>query len=187
MKKSAIVALLVLAALCILAVKSMASPYFRFAGQGNWNLSEGVSFSHRDLAKTQNVTMLALITHSEADGSILPQAWVDAGWANAWTPLSVGFGCGQSTSGKLGSSANMSPAMRTLAIKVLEKMHKPTADGLAGLFKAMPENLTFAFGPELNAEVIQDGRFMPMNQWWNDPLRWDFLASWKFGKVEKGK
>ena len=176
--------LLVVIALALSSVAS-ASPYFRFAGAGNWNLSEGVSFSHRDLSKTQNITMLALITHSDKDGSILPQAWVDAGWANDWTPLSVGFGCGQNTSGKLGSSANISPAARTLVISVLKKMHKPTADGLAGLFESMPANLSFAFGPELNAEIIQNGRFMPMNQWWNDPLRWDFMASWKFGKVEK--
>lgn len=157
-------------------------PYFRFLGKGNWNVGEGASFSAKGLAQTQNVTMLAIITHSTADGSILPQAWVDAGWADAWTPLSVGFGFGGgSTDARLGCSANVSPTARNLAIKGLGFLHSPTAKGLKELFESMPDNLTFAFGPGLGAQIIHNGVIQPLNKWWGDPVRYDFMAAWHFG------
>ncbi len=160
-------------------------PYFRFLGQRNWNVGEGPSFSAKGLAQTQNVTMLALITHSTADGSILPQSWVDAGLADSWTPLSVGFGFGGGTTDvRLGCSANVSPMARNLIIKSLGYMHGPTARSLEGLFKAMPDNLTFAFGPGLGAQVIRNGVFQPINKWWDDPVRYDFLAAWHFGETK---
>ena len=158
-----------------------ASPYFRPVGSGNWNVGDGVSFSAKSLAQTQNVTMLALITHSTKDGSILPQSMVDAGWADAWTPLSVGFAEGNgTTAARFGCSANLSPTATALIKKIIYQASPYYAGKYQALITAMPENLTFAFGPGLGLDVIQGGHFAPINHWTNDPIRYDFLAAWKF-------
>lgn len=151
--------------------------YFRFVGPGNYHVYDGALFSAKGLSGTQNATVLALVTHSPADGSLLPPAWTNAGYAETWAPLVIGgcYGNGQASLNP-GTLINIGPQLQAALLNGMNYL-APDAFPNAKTFlinQAKPgaTDITFAFGILPSAQVIQHGTFMPFNKWWGDPVRY---------------
>lgn len=169
-------------ALALLSVaKVNANPYFRLIGPGNYGLYDGALFSTKGIKQTQNTTLVPLVTHSTVDGSLLPQPWVDAGYAEAWTPFALGGseGAGNATV-NFGPILNVGPVLQTF---LLNNVIPTSAVNLRSHFATSSStgfDVTFAAGVMLNAQVIQNGTFMPINRWWSEPFRFYFGPKLRF-------
>jgi len=157
---------------------AIASPYFRIIGPGNYHILDGALFSTKSLARTQNTTVGALFTHSTADGSILPQSWVDAGYAEAWVPLAIGgsFGGTRSTV-NLGPILDVGPQLQHGLLGLLNWVAPNNLTSLKShLLPPTPSSnfdITFSMGVMLNADVVIDGRSVKtFKEAFSDPARY---------------
>lgn len=164
--------------LLLFPMLAQASPYFRIIGPGNYHVYDGALFSTKDLARTQNTTVGALFTHSTNDGSILPQSWVDAGYAEAWIPLAFGgsFGGGRSTI-NLGPIFDFGPQLQHGLLGLLNWVAPNSlASFKTHLLPATPSSnfdITFSLGIMLNADAAVDGRFVKtFREAFQDPARY---------------
>ena len=155
-------------------LKFLPDNYFRPIGHKNYHIYDGALFSARHgVDATQNVTVVALITHSGKDGTLLPKAWDR--YAADWTPLALGgaFG-GRSANFNFGPIFNVAPPVANAAIDLLELV-APDKFANAKSFLRPPQkdgvDLTFSYGFMVNAEILRNGTFLPFNQWWTEPLR----------------
>ncbi len=153
-------------------------PYFRLVGKDNYHVYDGALFSAKGgLDATQNTTVLALATHSTADGSILPDSWVKAGYAETWTPFVIGGseGGGHGTL-NFGPLVNVGPQIQQLIFDVLSTV-APDAFPNAKTFlvnnKASGKaDITFSAGVMLNCDLVQNGHFVNAKAAFADPVRY---------------
>lgn len=67
--------------------------YFRLVSGGNMVWSAGTTYDLHGIAPITYLTDLGIITHSSADGSVIPASWQKLGIsAEDWVPLQVGAG-----------------------------------------------------------------------------------------------
>lgn len=152
--------------------------YFRALGPDNYHLYDGALFSSKGgLGATQNTTVLAIFTHSPKDGSLLPQYWVDNGYAEAWTPFVLGGseGGGNATI-NFGPLANFGPLFQSAILNGLNAL-APTAFPNAKSFlisqkESGKADITFSFGVMLNAALVQNGHFVNIKTAFADPVRY---------------
>lgn len=164
---------LALLACLVLPASRAQAAYFRLIGPGNWGMYDGALFSTRGIEKTQNTTLVPIVTHSTKDGSILPQAWQDAGYAEAWTPFALGGSeGGQNATLNFGPILNIGPVLQAFLLNnvipnsaVNLRSHLTPTPGSAGF------DVTFAFGAMLNAAAVQHGVLLPINRWWDEPVK----------------
>ena len=130
--------------LMFMVLSAQATPYFRLLDISNPQISMGI---FHDLANGNSPAgaSLALITHSPADGCLIP------GVCTSWTPLSVGATTDRNSLG-IGTSANILPIMRTLTSFALDLFTPVGAfTNLKGFFadpKTGKPDIIFAAGPQ---------------------------------------
>lgn len=178
---------LLAAALICLGSSVQASPYFRFVNWSHPILSAGILIDQNHPAHITGVTDVALITHSTADGTLIPLSWQGIVPPEDWVPLQFGGGYG---GGKgiinTGTSLNMAPPLTAILLGHL----KPSGfkDALMSGFSGSGNSI-FAFGPSLVATPVVDGTLLPINQWivgrgigaiLNNSLRWEVQGAWRF-------
>lgn len=162
---------------------SLASPYFRFIDPNHPQISAGALFDNHNLKNTQAVTDVAIIMHSQKDGSIIPESWQKFVPPEAWTPLQIGGG-GNSGSYMVnaGASYNLAPVVQGWALEGLKRMSGPNAlSGLKNALAANPEpaTLSIAAGPSWAFQFMQDNVVLPFSQWKGE-FKWYAGAAWKF-------
>ena len=141
------------------SVFANASPYFRPLDTTHPQISAGAIFSAQGIRQSVGVTDLALITHSTADGSIIPaslQKWIAP---EDWVPLQIGAGGSFSGSAiiNLGASVNIAPQIASLAIEGLGKSNSSAARALEAVLSSPQSGLSFAFGPSWYLYPIENG------------------------------
>src|SRR5438552_3585414 len=87
MKKFALVAVVL-----SLARSGWAGPYFHLIDPAHMQMSAGFLISPKTPSNTAGVTDLAIVTHSSADGTVVPEKWQSVLPPESWVPLQVGFG-----------------------------------------------------------------------------------------------
>lgn len=173
--KTLIAALLLIAT--TVNANSFKSDYFQFAGPGNYHIYDGALFSGKGLSKTQNGTVIAVVTHSPANGSLLPDSWVNAGYAETWAPLVIGGGFGNGTGNvTFGPLVNIGPQVQALVLNALNYFAPASLPNaktfLTNQAKPGAVDLTFAFGILPNLVPIQDGHFVNLKTALIDPARY---------------
>jgi len=149
-----------------LAKMGHASPYLRPIDISHPQVSAGAIFSASGIKQSVGVTDLALITHSTADGSIIPaslQKWIAP---EDWVPLQLGAGGSFSGSAivNVGSSVNIAPQIAALAIKALGKSSSPSAKSLQAVLSSPQSGLSFAFGPSWYLYPIENGTVLSFSK-----------------------
>jgi hypothetical protein len=111
--------LLLAAALAASASVASAAPYFRLLDPAHPQVGASFLISPKSPGATIGVTDVALVTHSPADGTVIPDAWRPYVPPVAWTPLQLG--AGGSLRGDAivapGTSANLAPAVAALLLR----------------------------------------------------------------------
>lgn len=110
-------------ALLMVASSSYAGPYFRLIDPAHPQVGAGFLISPKNPLDTTAVSDVALVTHSVADGTIIPESWRGIFPPVAWTPLQVGFGGslrGDATIAP-GTSANIAPAVASLLMRGVDE------------------------------------------------------------------
>jgi hypothetical protein len=155
-----------LAILMLAAAQAGATPYFRLIKPGNIQPSVGALYTVSDLKKTNTVTDIAIITHSTADGSLIPVAWQKWVAPEAWTPLQIGGGYGAGNAVlNFGCSTNVLPELSLLTVRLIDAIGSPVA--LAGLrdhLAGPAGHFAFSAGWTPFVDVLRDGQFIPFNQ-----------------------
>jgi len=141
------------------AAFAQASPYFRPLDISHPQVSAGAIFSAQGIQQSVGVTDLALITHSTADGSIIPaslQKWIAP---EDWVPLQIGAGGSFSGSAiiNVGASVNVAPQIASLAIEGLGKSSSATAKALEAALSSPQSGFSFAFGPSWYLYPVENG------------------------------
>jgi len=139
--KKILCAIAITASLC---VSAKASPYFRLIDIKHPQVSMGAYHNLADGASYAGGS-LALITHSPADGCMIP------GVCTSWTPLSIGATTDRHSL-TIGASANILPIMRAVTSLALDVFTPVTAFTNLKSFFADPKtgtpDITFAAGPQ---------------------------------------
>lgn len=162
---------IIIAALLVLATQSEASPYFRILDISKPQISAGAFIDPTDTGNTSYGSMLALATHSNRDGCLLPSISCED-----WSPLGVGFA---TKSGKtifaLGPSFNLAPLAKALLFKAFNAVTGP--ESYQGVKSALSsesldrQDISLSFGPAW-AVVPQDA--------WKGYFRCFAGAAWRF-------
>lgn len=147
--KNVLSALLLVAALSSSSYASLLGlyPYFRPLDPAHPHLSGGALVDPVTPGNTSLGTSLALITHSPADGCVLPSLVCES-----WSPLTVGF---SANAGRallsVGPSVNLAPLVKA---GLLQALNAVTLDenyrGLKSTLSSEPlskSDLAMAFGP----------------------------------------
>lgn len=151
------------------------SDYFQFVGPNNYHVYDGALFSAKGLQETQNGTVVALITHSPTNGSLLPRSWQNAGYAETWAPLVTGYGNGTGNV-IFGPLVNIGPQFQSLVLAGLNYL-APNAFPNAKTFLTNQAqkgavDITFSFGLLPNIEPIQGGHLVNLKAAFADPVRY---------------
>jgi hypothetical protein len=170
--KTMLVVALMLLTLVVLSVKSHAAQfgflpdhYFRGIDVAHPEVAMGFDIAPKDLSQTTGITSLALITHSDKDGTLIPerlQAYIPP---VSWAPLAVGFGGSfkQEVVLDIGTSANVSPAVAKLLMRGVDS----STTGWAAAIKRALEGESKAqigLGVSLGGSWVKDGVFKSMKQ-----------------------
>lgn len=114
---------LLAAALICLGTQAQASPYFRLIDPSHPHFGAGFLISPKDPTNTAGITDLAIITHSTADGTIIPATWQTIIPPESWVPFQIGFG--GSFKGEAvvapGTSANIAPIIASLTLRGVDQ------------------------------------------------------------------
>ena len=156
--------------------------YFKLIDLAHPQLSAGALIDPGDLKETLAVTDVAIVTHSNKDGSLIPQSWQSLLPPESWVPLQVGGG-GNAGSYimNIGSSYNFIPVVKNLALKLIDKAAKP--ESFAGLRRALApstnQEFALAAGPSIHWDLMEHGEpLSPVR--WRGEFRWFTGAAWKF-------
>lgn len=158
-------------ALLFAAATAKATPYFRIMDPAHPHLSAGAFVDPIEPGNTSAGTSLALVTHSPADGCLLPTFVCEN-----WSPLTVGFSAnaGRALLG-VGPSFNVAPVLKAGLLKVVDTI---TAEdkylGLKSSLSSEPlskSDLSTAIGPNLV--------FSPSERW-KGRLSLFCGAAWRF-------
>lgn len=119
---------------CLLSQAVQAAPYFRLIDPSHPIIGAGLLIAPKDPLNTVAITDLALITHSTADGTIIPKSWQQILPPESWVPLQIGFGGSLRGDAVIapGTSANIAPV---LAAALLHGVDSNSA-GWARAFKS---------------------------------------------------
>lgn len=176
MKKITLVAAIIATTVAI-AAPAKAGPYIRVIGQDNYHLYNGALFTAKGgLSQTQNTTVIALLTHSTRDGSLLPKAWAEAGYGETWAPMVIGgsMGAGRATI-NAGPLVNVGPQIQRGAVALLNLVTPDHLNNLKAILTPAKDakiDVTFSFGAMLNFEWVQNGHFVNLKTGLRDPLRY---------------
>lgn len=160
---------------------AFAAPYFRPIDPAAPQIGARLLLDPRAIKNSAGVSDIALVTHSTADGSIIPGAWRGIIAPEDWTPLEIGGGGSFSGNGIIdaGASANIAPQLAGILAKV-------GCSGAACLAiqSVMNSNyaksgLGFSAGPAWAAQIVQNGTLLPVDKW-QGLFRLSVGASWKF-------
>ncbi len=137
--------LLIIACLCACG-SAKAEPYFRLLDLAKPKITAGAFVDPVNPENSAVGSMLAIATHSTADGCALPTIVCED-----WTPLAVGF---SANSGKallaVGPSVNLAPLTKSLLLKAIGRV-----EGYDGVKSALGserldrKDLSVSFGPNL--------------------------------------
>ena len=151
-----------------MAVPSVASanPYFRLLDTNHIQADALSLYRVSDFSFVGAVTDIAIITHSTADGTIMPKFLQDRGIApEPWVPLQIGVG-GSVTGnlrGHIGSSFNVSQFAAQSIIGFCGINPSGTGKQVADFFgqglNLGGSTLGFAAGIGIDAQIISEGHF----------------------------
>jgi len=163
------------------AAFSHASPYFRPIDISHPQVSAGAIFSASGIKQSVGVTDLALITHSTADGSIIPASLKKYLAPEDWVPLQIGAGGSFTGSAivNVGASINIAPQIASLAISALGKSGSASAKALQTALESPQSGLSFAFGPSWYFYPVESGTALPLRSW-QGKLGLFIGAAWRF-------
>ena len=158
--------LILMAGLLALPALASAGPYLRLIDIHHPQTDAMSLYKVEDRSFLAGVTDLALVTHSNADGSLVPQSLQKYVAPEPWVPLQVGVG-GSVTGNAfihLGTSYNVGSQLASSIIKLTGSSGNPTAKAFgdfmgAGLALPGGGTLGFAAGVGLAAQLVQDGHF----------------------------
>lgn len=158
-------------ALLLIGLNSSANPYFRPIDIHHTQTDAINLFKLSDGQYIGSVVDLALVTHSNADGSIIPQKLQDIGFLpEPWVPLQVGFGGNvhQNALIHLGASANVSAFVAGSIIKACGGISGPKAKAVADFMTtgldlgAKYGIIGFSAGIGIAGNIVTDGHFQSL-------------------------
>lgn len=134
--------------------------YLRPLDPSHLVIGGGFLLSPKALDKTYGVTDLALITHSPADGTLLPGFIQKYMPPVAWVPLHAGFGGSfrNEVIFDLGTSLNVSPAMAALLMKGIGTSSQPWLQAVKKAFECSGD-VSIRIGGSLGGHLVKDGVF----------------------------
>lgn len=179
-----------IAALLFLPSLSFASPYFRLLDLSHPQVGAGFLIAPKDPLSSIAVTELALLTHSAADGSIVPASWQSVLPPESWVPLQAGFG--GSFNGELtleaGSSANIAPVVGSLLLRGVDQNSSGWAAAIKSALVGSPDG-GIRLGGALAGITVKNGVFQSAKEAFpgqgfleivSNAARVDFGYAWKF-------
>jgi len=123
-------------------------------------------FNVRDRAVYGALTDVALLTHSTADGTLVPKALQGVLPPSAWVPLQAGIGGSLSNRViiHLGTSYNVGSTLASSIVTISGLSYNPTAQAIKklmsdGLEIGKAGDLGFYVGIGLAGELVSDGHF----------------------------
>lgn len=164
--RMAVLVSLIVALAAVAPRASFAGAYFRGFDPNNIHQSAGFLLdTHANGDPVAGVTDIALITHSTADGSIIPvtlQKWLPP---ENWSPLSVGAGANFKVDGviDLGSSINVAPQIGALFLAAVDSSSAPWLQAVKGsLLGNLPLQTRIGYAEVLR--VARAGTILPPDQ-----------------------
>jgi len=160
--------LTLLAVIFMAKASAQATPYFRLMDVHHVQTDAITLFAVNDSRFVGAVTDVALITHVNADGSLIPQKLQDIGLIpEPWVPLQVGLGGDIHTNAliHMGSSVNVSAFVAGSAIKICGGIKNPTAKAIAdfmttGLDLGQEYGVVgFSAGIGVAGNIVNNGHF----------------------------
>ena len=157
---------ILLAILMAFPCSANAGPYLRIADLKHPQTDAVSLYRMRDRSFLAGVTDIGLITHSNEDGTLVPESlrkWISP---EPWVPLQIGFG-GSVTGNAFihfGTSYNVGAQLASSIVKLTGQSSNPTAKAItdfmgAGLVLPGGSVLGFAAGIGLAAQPVEDGHF----------------------------
>lgn len=156
---------LLTAVLLLSATIVNAGPYFRPLDPHHLQYGAGFLVSPKNPLDTTAMMDLALITHSTADGTIVPDNWQSFIPPESWVPLQAGFGGsfqGAATV-SLGASTNMAPIMAATLFRAVDKNSSQFAQATKTALAGSPKG-GFRLGLALAGLATKDGHFQSLNE-----------------------
>lgn len=155
--------LLWLTGLLLVPSLSFASSYFRPIDPSHLQIASGCLIAPKIMSQTSCVTDLALITHSDKDGSIIPESWRSILPPESWVPLQIGVGGNFNGEAVVapGMSGNLSPVLAGL---ILRNVNENDGSGLAGVKSFMLGHASYQLrlGGALQGLWVHEGHFQSM-------------------------
>ena len=144
-----------------------ATPYFRMIDLKHPQTDNSLVYAMSNGAFVGGVTDVALITHSNGDGSIIPERLQKWGFApEPWVPLQVGIGGELSGNAfmHVGASANVSAFVAGTIINMIGGLSNPTAKAIGkfftdGLEVAGAGTFGFSAGVGIDGGFVHEGHF----------------------------
>jgi len=160
-----------LALICLCSTLAGATPYFRLIDIKHPQTDNSLVYAMKNGAFVGGVTDIALITHANADGSIIPASLQRLGLApEPWVPLQVGIGGELSGNAfmHIGASANVSAFVAGSIIKMCGGLSNPTAKAIGkfmtdGLTLPGGSTLGFSAGIGIDGGFVHEGHFQSFN------------------------
>lgn len=151
--------LLIAIALLVLPSITIASPYLRLFDPAHPQVGAGLLISPKTPSRTLAVTDIALVTHSTADGTIIPESWQPFLPPMAW---GLQLGVGGSFTGEAtiapGLSANLAPALAALALSKVDGQSAAWAQALKTALSGSSQG-QLRIGGALAGIVAKEGHF----------------------------
>lgn len=144
----------------VFVAPSYAGSYFRLIDPAHPQIGAGLLISPKAPLETVAVTDLALITHSTADGTIIPESWRSVLPPESWVPLQVGFGgsfAGEATIAP-GTSANLSPVIAAMLLRGVDSNSSGWAKALKTALSGNGQG-QIRLGGALAGVVVRQGAF----------------------------
>ncbi len=169
--KNSISRMVLALALVTAASCASASPYLRYiGGQGyEWQTSSVAHWQFSDASFRGMTQDVPLLTHSTADGTMVPEVLRKYVAPAAWVPLQVGFGGSMSNRAiiHVGTSYNASAQLAHAASAALKNRECPATKSVLSVIEkgmALPGGSTvgFAAGAGLLPEIVKEGQFQSL-------------------------
>ena len=134
--------------------------YLRLMDIGNPIIGAGFLVSPKELDKTYGVSDVALVTHSTADGTLLPSFIQPYLPPMAWVPLHAGFGGSfrKEIIFDLGTSMNISPALAATIMRGIGTSSQPWLRAVKKAFECSGD-VSVRIGGSLAGHLIKNGVF----------------------------
>ncbi|MFA5936698.1 MAG: hypothetical protein WC822_02355 [Candidatus Paceibacterota bacterium] len=166
-----------LAVLLFVPSLAVATPYFRLLDPAHPHVSAGI-FLDPTSSVVDYGSMIAIVTHSPADGTLIPSVPMH------WTPLAIGGGYGN---GKgiiaFGPSFNAAPLVKAFILRGVSLI---TEDDNYASFKELlaPKidggpDITVAYGYACVINAVEGGVFVPIDKY-RAQSRFYAGAAWNF-------